>query len=36
MLHGKEESFSKMMELLEMKESKITIDICMKIDIISA
>ncbi len=36
MLHGKEESFSKMAELFEMKENKVTIDACMKIVIISA
>ncbi len=36
MLHGKEESLSKMAELLEMKENKTTIDACMKTAIISA
>ena len=35
MLHGKEESLSKMAELLEMKENKVTIDVCIKNAIIS-
>lgn len=35
MLHGKEESFSKMAELLEMKENMVTLGTCTEIAIIS-
>lgn len=35
MLHGKEESFSNMAEMLEMKENKATIDVCVDIGVIS-
>lgn len=35
MLHEKGEPLSKMAELLEMKENKVTIDVCVKIAIIS-
>jgi hypothetical protein len=35
MLHGKEESFSKMAELLEMKENKVIAGTCTEIAIIS-
>jgi hypothetical protein len=30
MLHGKEESLSKMAELLEMEKNKVTISVCIK------
>jgi hypothetical protein len=35
MLHGKEKSLLKMVELLEIKENKVTIDACVEIVIIS-
>jgi hypothetical protein len=36
MLRGKGESFSKIMDLLEMKENKMATNTCMKTGIISA